>query len=144
MRYTTKETLRIDTKDLNKFHCFEHDSYNGRFVCFWNRNGQQAKSIVSFETSTIVGDRYIHFMDLETDEYPGIKTKLDCIAKLDFTPCHFGNGLRWWFVCPMLVNDGQPCNKRVRVLYLPSGTIFGCRHCHNIAYQRSVKRRIIQ
>ena len=137
MRYTTKETLSIETKFLNSHHCFEHDFRSARFECFWIRNGQEAKSIVNFEMSTVVGDRYIHFLDLETDEHPGIKTNLDCIAKLDYTTCHFG-GRRWWFICPMVTN-GQACNRRVGVLYLPSGRVFGCRHCHNIAYQRSKK-----
>lgn len=141
MRYKNTEVVYIDTKDLNANHCFEQDSYRGKFVCFWNRNGKEAKSTVSFETSIITGDQYIHFIDLETDLHPDVKTKLDCMAKLDFTPCNFGRGRRWWFICPIPTNDGKACNKRVRALYLPTGKTFGCRHCHNIAYHRSNKRK---
>ena len=142
MRYTNAEVLYIDTKDLNKFHCFEHDVGTGACVCFLTRNGRDAKSIIYFITSIVTGDRYINFLALETDEQPGVTTKLDCMAKLDFTPCHFGNGRRWWFICPIPTNDGRACNKRVRALYLPTGSkIFGCRSCHNIAYQRTKKRK---
>jgi hypothetical protein len=46
---------------------------------------------------------------------------------------YFG-GLRWWLVCPLIV-DGRPCNRRVSKLYLPgSARYFGCRHCHDLTY----------
>jgi hypothetical protein len=46
---------------------------------------------------------------------------------------HLG-GLRWWFVCPLLV-DGVACRRRVGKLYLPPrGRYFGCRHCHRLTY----------
>ena len=44
---------------------------------------------------------------------------------------HFG-GLRWWFRCPLIVN-GQPCGRRVKMLYLARG-LFGCRECHDLTY----------
>jgi hypothetical protein len=44
-------------------------------------------------------------------------------------------GLRWWFICPLLVN-GQTCGRRVRKLYLPrGGKYYGCRHCHDLSYE---------
>jgi len=47
-------------------------------------------------------------------------------------------GLRWWFVCPLVVN-GTPCRKRVSKLYLPpGGKLFGCRSCYRLTY-RSVQ-----
>jgi hypothetical protein len=49
---------------------------------------------------------------------------------------YFG-GRRWWFICPLIVND-RVCKRRVRVLYLPPSEIyFGCRHCHNLTYRSS-------
>ncbi len=51
-------------------------------------------------------------------------------------PCHFG-GVRWWFVCPLLIN-GRCCGRRVGKLYLPSGGVyFGCRHCYDLTYRSS-------
>jgi hypothetical protein len=46
---------------------------------------------------------------------------------------HHG-GRRWWFVCPLVVND-VPCGRRVGKLYLPpSARFFGCRTCHGLTY----------
>jgi hypothetical protein len=43
-------------------------------------------------------------------------------------------GLRWWFVCPLVVN-GVACNRRLGKLYLPpGGRYFGCRRCHRLTY----------
>jgi hypothetical protein len=42
--------------------------------------------------------------------------------------------LRWWFICPLVVN-GRSCGRRVRKLYLPGGgKHFGCRHCYDLTY----------
>ena len=41
-------------------------------------------------------------------------------------------GERWWFTCPLKVNDVN-CNRRVGKLYLPPGAnYFGCRSCHEL------------
>lgn len=50
---------------------------------------------------------------------------------LTSTDCNFG-GKRYWFVCP-LVLDGKACERRVAKLYFDN-TWFGCRHCHDLAY----------
>jgi len=138
MRYTTKEIVFITTQCLNKAHCFESDVWQGEMVCAWMRYDQQIKSTVNFEISTVAGSEYIHFKDIEHDCLPGVKTKLDCMAKLDCTPCHFG-GRRWWLICPMVAN-GKACNRRVGALYLPTtGTVFGCRRCCKLRYEKSRK-----
>ena len=55
-------------------------------------------------------------------------------VRLTTTRPRFG-GLRWWFVCPLIVAD-QPCERRVGKLYLPPGArYFGCRHCHELTYK---------
>jgi hypothetical protein len=52
---------------------------------------------------------------------------------LTTTRPRFG-GLRWWFVCPLVVN-GRPCQRRVGKLYLPPrGRYYGCRHCYDLTY----------
>ena len=48
-------------------------------------------------------------------------------VRLDWTPCHFG-GQRAWWLCP-----GAGCGRRVAVLY--GGSVFACRHCHELAYK---------
>lgn len=58
----------------------------------------------------------------------------DYPVALTTTRLRFG-GLRWWFICPLIVN-GQECNRRVGKLYLPArARYFGCRHCHDLTYQ---------
>ncbi len=57
----------------------------------------------------------------------------DYCVRLTTSRPHFG-GLRWWFVCPLIVN-GRPCNRRVGKLYLPPpARYFGCRDCHDLTY----------
>jgi hypothetical protein len=52
---------------------------------------------------------------------------------LQITSPYFG-GLRWWFTCPVSAND-IPCQKRVVILYRPSGArYFACRTCHQLTY----------
>jgi hypothetical protein len=58
----------------------------------------------------------------------------DYRVDLTTTSPRFG-GLRWWFVCPLLVS-GRPCDRRVGKLYLPPGArYFGCRRCHDLTYK---------
>ncbi len=45
---------------------------------------------------------------------------------LDWTTCNLG-GQRPWFLCP-----ARGCGRRVAILY--GGSIFACRHCHQLAY----------
>lgn len=49
---------------------------------------------------------------------------------------HFG-GVRWYFLCPLVVN-GRPCLHRGDKLYLPPGGLyFGCRGCYGLTYTSS-------
>jgi len=45
---------------------------------------------------------------------------------LDWTDCNLA-GRRPWFRCP-----ARGCGRRVAILY--GGSIFACRHCHQLAY----------
>jgi len=58
---------------------------------------------------------------------------MDYPVGLTTTPLPWG-GVRWWFVCPLVVS-GQACGRRVGKLYLPpGGRYFGCRHCYDLTY----------
>ena len=47
---------------------------------------------------------------------------------------NFG-GKRWWFICPLIVNEFA-CGRRIGKLYLPPGEkYFGCRSCHDLTYE---------
>ena len=60
--------------------------------------------------------------------------KLDYHVRLVTTRPHLG-GMRWWFICPLAVND-RPCRRRVAKLY-GAGKYFGCRACHGLVYRSS-------
>jgi hypothetical protein len=61
------------------------------------------------------------------------KEAIDYRIGLVTTRPRFG-GLRWWFICPLVVN-GRSCGRRVVKLYLPPGRrYFGCRHCYDLTY----------
>lgn len=66
--------------------------------------------------------------------YTAIGESVDTVYPMIATDPHFG-GVRWWFVCPLIVN-GQACRRRVGKLYLPPrGKYFGCRHCYGLSYR---------
>ncbi len=90
------------------------------FTCHRTRNGKAIASIRVRSAPDHVILTYQHRSggDEWTDQsYP---------VQLDWTMCNFG-GKRAWFLCP-----ARSCGKRVAVLY--GGSIFGCRHCHQLAY----------
>lgn len=48
------------------------------------------------------------------------------------------HGRRWWFTCPLTV-DEVACGQRAGKLYLPPGAkYFGCRACHSLRYQSTL------
>ena len=64
--------------------------------------------------------------------------KMDFRVQLTTTPLPWG-GLKWWFICPLIV-DGVHCGRRVAKLYHPPhGRYYGCRHCHKLGYNSSRK-----
>lgn len=61
---------------------------------------------------------------------------MDYKIRLTTTRPNFG-GLRWWFICPLLVS-GRACNRRVSKIHLPfGGRYYGCRHCYDLTYKSS-------
>jgi len=77
---------------------------------------------------------YVRLQYTQTNHYTKEKTEVDYRVELATTPCNFG-GVRYWFICPLVVN-GRACQRRVAKLYLPpGGRYFGCRHCYNLTYE---------
>jgi hypothetical protein len=58
---------------------------------------------------------------------------------LTSTQCNLG-GTRHWFLCPQRVGEGQPCGRRVALLYLRLH-VFDCRKCCGLAYTSQSERR---
>jgi hypothetical protein len=58
---------------------------------------------------------------------------VDYRVRLVTSTPHYG-GLRWWFICPLVRNDGRP-PRRVAKLYVPSGgKYFGSREGYGLTY----------
>src|SRR5262249_6137709 len=100
-----------------------------RWVCHGGR-----ESSISYEVDTRgPGCPFVRLSYTLTRRATQEKEALDYRVRLTTTRPRFG-GLRWWFVCPLVV-DGQPCERRVGKLYLPpGGRYFGCRHCYGLTY----------
>lgn len=94
------------------------------------RTGEEVSSI-GYEVKTFAaraGWLRVHYTTTRTGETSDYKIHLTS------TPLPWG-GVRWWFVCPLVVN-GRHCSRRVGKLYLPpNGRYFGCRHCYDLTYQ---------
>lgn len=127
-RGTVEEQHSISTKFLKDNKYFIGGIRSGGIS--WSRNGQETGS-VSFIVSTCEGEEYIRFLYTNTNRATNVKTELDYIVQLTWTPCNYG-GRRWWFICPLSMN-GLVCYRRVGTLYF-AGKYAGCRHCYNLTY----------
>ena len=80
------------------------------------------------------GNNHARLYYTVTGRKTGEKTEYDYKVGLTTTPCHFG-GARYWFICPLTVNNVY-CGRRVAKLYkAPAADYFGCRHCHDLSYE---------
>ena len=65
--------------------------------------------------------------------YPRNDVPVDYKVRLVATKPNYG-GLRYWFICPLVRNDGGP-PRRVAKLYLPPGAkYFGSREAYGLTY----------
>lgn len=133
-RLTVEECKTIEITWLAKYDYF--CGYRSGLITWKNSFGEQTGSIgiqVTVDNEMFRGN-YVRFMSTMTNYSTGEKTDVDYKVDLVTITCNYG-GIRYWFICPLVVN-GQVCNKRVSKLYLPPGAkYFGCRTCHNLTYQ---------
>jgi hypothetical protein len=90
------------------------------FSMDWLRND---KKIASIQVRTEINQIILSYRhrrgdaDWQSTEYA---------VRLDWTSCNYG-GQRAWFRCP-----AAGCGRRAAILY--GGSIFACRHCHDLVY----------
>jgi hypothetical protein len=104
--------------------------YDGRW--FW-LDPDTSKELASIRYESNCGETggSIHLYYTSTCQQ--YKIPVDYNVRLTTNKTPWGK-LRWWFICPLVVNE-RPCGRRVRKLYLPGGgRYFGCRHCYNLTY----------
>jgi hypothetical protein len=115
---TTSSYLQLDARLLQRKGYLR--SMDGWLPLTWSRDGEPIGSVrIRVEEGRVIL-RYRHQRygeDWKNHEYS---------VFLDRTHCHFG-GTRVWFRCP-----AQYCSRRVAILY--GGSIFACRHCHQLGY----------
>jgi hypothetical protein len=106
-----------------------HRSGSWRWVCRSGRENNIGYEVRTLDTAHPVVRLFYSFTRAKTQE----RDALDYPVRLTTTRPLFG-GLRWWFICPLMVN-ARPCGRRVDKLYLPPrGRYFGCRHCYKLTY----------
>lgn len=123
-------------------------------VCHWTREGILGSEIVRSGSqfwnseSNERGASLEYELDLRGNHAPCVRlfyTLVSTNERMDYrvTLCktypHLG-GVRWWFVCPLVINN-RPCKNRVRKLYIPPGCrYFGCRRCYRLTYRSAQER----
>ncbi len=132
-RSTVEDCLSIDISFLNQ-HNFLIGYRSGALE--WKRTLSEVKSSIGIEVKVDYdgsGENYIRFKYSKTSRFSEEKENFDYKVRLTTTHCHFG-GIRYWFVCPLIVNS-HLCERKVGKLYLPpGGKYFGCRHCYDLTY----------
>ena len=125
--------LHLDILNLSKRGLIS-GSYARGFSVWENITGERDASI-EFEIYPIDNrSKVIRFHYIAESDGNEQKMQYDC--RLVSTRAFFG-GFRWWFTCPLIINE-KHCNRRVRKFYLPPGEqYFGCRHCHDLTYRSS-------
>jgi len=103
----------------------------------WKNSMGEVKSSIGLLVATGNQDsesNYVEFNYTITKHYSSEQIKKNYKVYLTTTPCNYG-GVRYWFVCPLMVNS-RPCKRRIGKLYMaPAGEYFGCRHCYDLTYQ---------
>ena len=105
----------------------------------WTRDGDDAPhASIGYEANLTDQDNAWLRLHYQRNGEP-----VDYKVRLVTTTPHYG-GRRWWFICPLVRNDGGP-PRRVAKLYLPSGgKYFGSREGYGLTYtscQESGKNR---
>jgi hypothetical protein len=103
--------------------------YTGASIWYRDATLKETVSSIGYEVNTIEAGPWVRLF------YTVTRTgeELNYRIHLETTRPRFG-GLRWWFICPLIVN-GRSCERRVGKVHLaPGSRYFGCRHCHRLTY----------
>jgi hypothetical protein len=120
--------------DMKSFKPYLIPGRSGRWV-WWDAYTGKENASIGYR---VLGDDSPTGIKLSytLHKWSGEDLDLDYVVRLTTTPLPWG-GVRYWFVCPLIVN-GIACNRRVAILYLPpGGNYYGCRHCYDLTYKSS-------
>ncbi len=126
-------TLSIRT--LKKMGVFDDDSSGEVFSVRWVNEFAEDAGCVSI---TRQGGGYGNKRSLRVEIGGCVTGGGSSVTGQDIsitTTPYFYGGVRYWFLCPAVV-DGVLCEDRVGKLYLPpGGKLFGCRQCYGLTYE---------
>lgn len=115
-RNTTGYLLRLDVRQLQRAGVLTPGWRGG-----WQWTRRSGKSDIGIEAEVD------HIRLRYTNKRNGESRDFDYTVRLSRSSCHYG-GDRAWFICP-----AQGCGRRVAILY--GGSVYACRHCHQLAYE---------
>jgi hypothetical protein len=132
---SSKKTVVEDCRRLDANRWMREDIlkagvwHSGSWAWFRDEARTERTSSIGYEVNTREDRPWLRLFYTFTES----QDALDYRIRLVTTRSRFG-GLRWWFICPLVVN-GRPCGRRVGKLYLPPHSrYFGCRHCYDLTY----------
>ena len=133
------EARSIDILDLQRNNVFSKRP-DIVWTARWYR-GEDLTASISYRLETGgYGIEGVRFLYTVTDNNSGEKKDFNYVIPLVSTPCNYG-GVRWWFICPLVIN-GWVCNRRCRIVYMPpSAEYFGCRECYQLTYESRQRHR---
>jgi hypothetical protein len=114
----TGDMFSLDIRKIQRYGRLRAGQY---FSWQWSRGGEPTGNI-NIRTDT---DRVTLIYRQRSNG--GGWQDMNYHVHLSWTPCNYG-GQRAWWLCP-----ARGCGRRVAVLY--GGTVYACRHCHQLAYR---------
>ena len=133
------EARSIDALDLQRSGLFGEGGI-GIWMTKWSRDEEIVASIsyrLESGDECPIGVRFMYTIGSRNSEE---KRDYNYVIPVVSTPCNFG-GKRWWFRCPLVINN-QFCQRRCRIVYMPPGAeYFGCRECYELSYESRQRHR---
>ncbi len=131
---TVEECRALGVNDLRKIGVLDPGEFVSYYPISWKTADGEEKASIGIYVERCEGRiQRLRFAYAKTS-HSGERESFDYGVGVETTPCYFG-GIRYWFICPLSLND-RPCCRRVGKLYLPPGArYYGCRHCYNLTYK---------
>src|SRR5262245_40489653 len=133
-RRTVESCRSIDVRWLVREKLIEPGIWRSGSLKWRDTDTDEVRASIGYIVDAVAGESGTMRLKYTYKPAGAEHEEVDYPVRLVTTRPHMG-GLRWWFICPLVVND-RPCRRRVAKLY-GSGRYFGCRACKGLAYLSS-------
>ena len=124
-----EDCLSIDIDQLARAGAFDPEIAQGQVVWRYGLTGDRLAA-VNYSVNLNAASQFVLTLELKAADGVIVSRQRLPIG----TTYPFFGGVRHWFHCGVALST-DPCNARVRVLYLPpEEKIFGCRACYDLTY----------